>query len=189
MRKLVVLGSVLVVALVALVAGIAMKEPALPLVGPTDPICEQVVREREPDLVFTRSGQQKQGGAGKDVCAASTTSAGRVASRGNVTALPHSIRTGRIDRLSALRVRTPEQYGLRNTDSLVLMPFERAGSTGPRVRARSARMWGGEPVRSKTTAQDASGTAIVSSIDLWVARICGADEPSAGCRAISTRLS
>ena len=69
------------------------------------------------------------------------------------------------------------------------MPFERAGSTGPRVRARSARTWGGEPVRLKTTAQDASGTAIVSSVDLWVPWICDADEPSAGCRAISTRLS
>jgi hypothetical protein len=81
--------------------------------------------------------------------------------------------------------------GSQNTADPVLMPFERAGSTGPRVRAqaRSARMWGGEPVRSKTTAQDASGTANVSSIDLWVLSLCDADESSAGCRAISTRLS
>ena len=42
-------------------------------------------------------------------CAASTTFAGRVASRGNVTALPHSIRTGRVDRFSALRVPTPKR--------------------------------------------------------------------------------
>lgn len=60
------------------------------------------------------------------------------------------------------------------------MPFERAGSTGPRVRARSARMWGGGPVRSKTTAQDASGTAIVSSVDLSVPLMCDGDEPIGG---------
>jgi hypothetical protein len=67
MRKLVVLGSVLVVALLALVAGIAIREPEVPAVGPVDPVCEQAVRERPPDLVFTRKDLQAPDDPAQDV--------------------------------------------------------------------------------------------------------------------------